>query len=121
MVWNYRDCNCYFLASFISTISEYGSEKAFEKLQEESSKINCRALRNGKVVEIKIDDVVVGDIISLEAGDKIPADGVIIEGMVNVDESSITGEAKEILKKFNDNLFRGTIVYSKKLKWKLLK
>ena len=110
-----------FLASFISTISEYGSEKAFEKLQEESSKINCRALRNGKLVEIKIDDVVVGDIISLEAGDKIPADGVIIEGMVNVDESSITGEAKEILKKFNDNLFRGTIVYSKKAKMKVTK
>lgn len=41
--------------------------------------------------------------------------------MVNVDESSITGEAKEILKKFNDNLFRGTIVYSKKAKMKVTK
>ena len=48
-----------FLASFISSISEYGSEKAFEKLQEESSKIKCRVRRNGKVVEINVDDVVV--------------------------------------------------------------
>lgn len=102
-----------FLASFISTISEYGSEKAFEKLQEESSKINCRVLRNGKVKEIKIDDVVVGDVVLLEAGDKIPADGRIIEGSINVDESSITGEAKEAAKKKNDLLYRGTIVYSK--------
>ena len=67
-----------FLASFISTISEYGSEKAFEKLQEESSKIKCKVLRNNKVVEVNIDEVVVGDIVLLESGDRIPADGEII-------------------------------------------
>ena len=54
-----------FLASFISTVSEYGSEKAFEKLQEESSKIKCKVLRNKKVVEVNIDEVVVGDIVLL--------------------------------------------------------
>ena len=41
-----------FLASFISTISEYGSEKAFVKLQEESSKLKCKVKRNGKITEI---------------------------------------------------------------------
>ena len=41
-----------FLASFISTISEYGSEAAFRRLQEESSKIKVKVLRNGKVTEI---------------------------------------------------------------------
>ena len=60
-----------FVASFISTISEYGSEKAFVKLQEEASKIKCRVKRNGKVKEIKVDEVVVGDIIILSSGDKI--------------------------------------------------
>lgn len=60
-----------FIASFISSISEYGSEKAFIKLQEESSKIKCRVKRNGKIEEIFIEDVVVGDIVILEAGDKI--------------------------------------------------
>lgn len=103
-----------FLASFISTISEYGSEKAFEKLQEESSKIKCRVKRNSKIVEINIEDVVVGDIVLLASGDRIPADGEIISGEVTVDESSLTGETKEIYKNIENKLvFRGTIVYSK--------
>ena len=94
-----------FLASFISTISEYGSEKAFEKLQEESSKIKCRVKRNNKIVEIPIEEVVVGDIVMLNSGDRIPADGIIISGSIDVDESSITGEAKEVLKDtINKNL-----------------
>ncbi len=99
-----------FLASFISTISEYGSEKAFEKLQEESSKIKCRVKRNNKISEVLIDDVVVGDLVLLESGDKIPADGKILNGSIDLDESSITGEAKEVLKDYNKDLFRGTIV-----------
>ena len=109
-----------FIASFISSISEYGSEKAFIKLQEESSKIKCRVKRNGKIEEIFIEDVVVGDIVILEAGDKIPADGIIIEGDIYVDESSLNGEAKEIHKKpsiINETkeslVYRGTVVYSK--------
>ena len=111
-----------FVASFISSISEYGSEKAFIKLQEEASKINCRVKRDGKLQEISIDDVVVGDIISLEVGDKIPADGYLVSGELTVDESSLNGEAKEIYKEsvdlwkntINDKnrVFRGTVVYS---------
>ena len=83
------------LASLISTISEYGSEKAFEKLQEEASVIKCCVIRDGKKREINISDVVVGDIVCLEQGDKIPADGVIIKGKLSVDESSLNGETKE--------------------------
>ena len=112
-----------FVASFISTISEYGSEKAFEKLQEESSMIKCRLKRDGSVVEVPIDDVVVGDIVLLQSGDKIPADGYLISGDVLIDESSLNGETKEQHKeeinKINrhisdDNrVFRGTVVCSK--------
>ena len=109
-----------FLASFISSISEYGSNKAFEKLQEESSKIKSRVKRNGKIIEISCDDIVVGDIVKLETGDKIPADGYIVEGDVTVDESSINGEAKEKYKEAvngqvteKNMVFRGTVVYSK--------
>lgn len=109
-----------FIASFISTISEYGSEQAFAKLQEESSKIKCRVKRNGKVKEINIDEVVVGDLVMLEAGDKIPADGLLIKGDITVDESSINGEAREqekheyrnVINEHNQ-LYRGTVVYSK--------
>lgn len=110
-----------FLASFISSISEYGSEKAFEKLQEESSKIKCRVKRNGKVIEINVDDVVVGDIVLLQAGERIPADGIIVEGEISVDESALNGESKEKYKYPNYNninddhntVYRGTVVYSK--------
>ena len=108
------------LASFISTISEYGSEKSFEKLQEEASTIKCKVIRNKKICEIPINDVVVGDIVSLELGDKIPADGIIINGKLSVDESSINGESKEIYKEscLNENhvsdknkVYKGSVVY----------
>lgn len=111
-----------FLASFISTISEYGSEKAFEKLQEDASKIKCKVKRNGKIKEITIDDVVVGDIVLLEAGDKVPADGILIDGDLLVDESSLNGETKEVKKESLKNnqptsekniVFRGTVIYGK--------
>ncbi len=109
-----------FIASFISTISEYGSEQAFIKLQEESSKIKCRVRRNGKIVEISVDDVVAGDIVLLESGDKIPADGIIVDGEISVDESSINGETKEAYKypvtgeiTEKNQVYRGTVVYSK--------
>ena len=111
-----------FLASFISTISEYGSEKAFEKLQEDASKIKCRVRRNGKIKEITIDDVVVGDMVLLEAGDKVPADGILIDGDLLVDESSLNGETREIRKEAlksnqivseKNTVFRGTVIYGK--------
>ena len=102
-----------FLASFISTISEYGSEKAFIALQEESSRIKCKVMRDNKLVLIPIDEVVVGDVIKLETGDKIPADGFIIDGSISVDESSLNGEAKEVYKYKNDKVYRGCVIYSK--------
>mgnify|MGYP004608478311 FL=1 len=106
-----------FLASFISTISEYGSEKAFKKLQEESSKIKCKVKRENKIIEIPIDDVVKDDLVVLQYGDKIPADGILINGDVMVDESTINGEAKEVRKETVKNkitsknkLYRGTVI-----------
>lgn len=119
-----------FLASFISTISEYGSEKAFEKLQEDASKIKCKVKRSQEVKETTIDDVVVGDIVLLEAGDKVPADGILIEGELLVDESSLNGETREIRKealKSNQSvseknmLFRGTVIYGKSGTMKITK
>lgn len=100
-----------FIASLISTLSEYGSEASFKKLQEEASKINCRIYRNGKLVEIPIDDVVKNDIILLQSGDKIPADGIIIKGTIEVDESALNGESKEVTKDVNNNkILRGSVV-----------
>ncbi len=101
-----------FLASFISTISEYGSEKAFARLQEEASKIKCRVKRNLKKIEINIDEIVVGDIVFLSSGDKVPADGVIIKGNISVDESSLTGESKEKNKDIKSFLYMGSVAAS---------
>ncbi len=109
-----------FLASFISTISEYGSEKAFLKLQKEAEAIKVKVRREGRVLLIPIDEVVVSDIILLDSGDRIVADGVLIKGEVSVDESSITGESKEVYKKAfvsglnpstNNELLRGSVIY----------
>ena len=86
------------VASLISAISEYGSNKAFERMQEESSKINVRVRRNKKIIEISIDDIVKNDVIILSSGEKIPADGILIRGKLSVDESSLNGESKEVYK-----------------------
>ncbi len=101
-----------FLASFISTISEYGSEKAFDKLQADASKIKSRVKRNDKIAEIDINDIVVGDIVKLETGDQIPADGKLINGHLMVNESNLNGEMKEIEKKDGSAVYRSTVVYS---------
>ena len=130
VVFLFRDSNYFetlgiliaiFLASFISTISEYGSEAAFKRLQEESSKILVKVLRNGKTIEIPIEEVVKNDLVVLESGDRIPADGYLLKGNLRVDESSLNGEAKEA-KKYpplnpsnltdQNKLYRGSVVYS---------
>ena len=110
-----------FLATLVSTISEYGSEAAFRRLQEESSKIKVKVIRDNILKEIPIEEVVVGDIVVLGSGDKIPADGYIIKGELSVDESSLNGEAKEAKKypPINANnildknkVMRGSVVYN---------
>ncbi len=93
-----------FLATFISTLSEYGSESAFLELQRTAANITCRVKRNGVLAEIPIADLVVGDIILLQAGERIPADGRLIAGALMVDQSSLNGESKEA-KKLPSNRF----------------
>ncbi len=108
------------IAALISAISEYGSNKAFERMQEESSKTNIRVRREGKVSEVKIDEIVKEDIILLSSGEKIPADGIIIRGMLSIDSSSLNGETKEEYKehinditkaKEKNKVYKGTTIY----------
>lgn len=86
------------LATLVSTISEYNNENAFQKLQEEASRIMCKVYRNGDITEVAINDIVVGDAILLQAGDKIPADGILIDGDLKVDQSVLNGESREAKK-----------------------
>ncbi len=83
------------LATFVSTYSEYSNETAFQKLQEEASRIFCRVWRDGEPTQIRIDELVVGDVIMLGAGDKIPVDGVLVEGTLGLDQSALDGESDE--------------------------
>ena len=122
VIFLFNDSNIYetlgiaiavFLASFISAISEYGSEKAFEKLSKENNKISVKVIRNSKIEIINMNDVVVGDIVQISEGDKIPADGIILDGNISVDESALTGESDEKQKNANDTVLMGSIVCEK--------
>ncbi|MCL2360916.1 MAG: calcium-translocating P-type ATPase, PMCA-type [Defluviitaleaceae bacterium] len=131
----FRDANWYesvgiavavLLATLISTLSEYGSESAFEKLQEEAANVKCRARRDGKLILIPITDIVVGDVIYVQAGERIPADGVLVSGEISVDQAALNGETREAYKYPGEvtcgntpldflsksGLFRGSVVCS---------
>ena len=115
-----------FLASLISTISEYGSDKAFKKLLEKNNQKKCKVKRNNTIKMIDIKDIVVNDIIYLNGGDYIPADGVIADGHILVDESSINGESKETYKASSlpgekNKVYNGTIVNSGECLIKVIK
>ena len=83
------------LATLVSTFSEYRNESTFQKLQSEASQILCKVYRSGKLEEVMIQDLVVGDQVLLQSGDFIPADGSIIGGSAKVDQSALNGESKE--------------------------
>ncbi|MBR1817800.1 MAG: calcium-translocating P-type ATPase, PMCA-type, partial [Bacilli bacterium] len=108
------------IASFISTISEYGSEETFKKLQEEQESQKVKVKRNNQIVEIKLEEVVVGDLILLESGDSVPSDGFLIEGSLYVDESKLNGETREQKKEASktleekSKLLRGMNIYEGK-------
>ncbi len=88
-----------FLATFVSTLSEYGSEAAFEKLQEEAGNVMCRVFRDGRLRYIPIEDIVVGDVVALQSGERVPADGILTEGILHVDQSALNGESDEVEKR----------------------
>ena len=86
-----------FLATFISALSEYGSDAAFHRMQTEAANVTCRVRRDGgSIVVIPADDVVCGDLILLQAGESIPADGILREGKVDVNQSALTGESHDL-------------------------
>ncbi len=86
------------LATLISTLSEYKGERAFSRLQESCGVTRCR-VRRRRVCEIDATELVVGDIVLLGAGEKIPADGIVLHGEVTVDQSALTGESREVAKR----------------------
>lgn len=84
-----------FLSTFVSTLSQYGSESAFLELQKSQANVFCRVRRAKGVVSLPVAELVVGDAVILEAGEKIPADGSLISGRLHVDQSALNGESAE--------------------------
>ncbi len=93
------------LATFVSTYSEFSNENAFQKLQADASRIRCKVWRDGEPVQLSIDDIVVGDAVILESGDKIPVDGVLLDGEVKVDQAALNGESEEAAKEVAPSSF----------------
>lgn len=84
------------IANGVSSISECKQEGKATALKEEvESKEQAKVLRDGKLLEIHVSDVVVGDIVYLQAGDKIPADGIVVDGALKVDQAALNGETEE--------------------------
>ncbi len=86
------------LATTISTFSEFKNETSFQKLQEEASQIQCNVFRGGHVQPVGIAEIVAGDYVLLQSGDKIPADGKVVAGTLKVNQASLTGESEPVTK-----------------------
>lgn len=97
------------IATAVAVIQEGKSDKAFEKLSQQSDDIRVKVLRDAKIGYVLKNEVTIGDIVSLEIGDKVPADGRIIQSMrLRIDESMLTGEA-EAISKISDHISKDDV------------
>ena len=95
--------------TFISVYSEYKNANNFKALQEEASRIKCKVYRDGHLIELLQTEIVVGDIVVLQSGDKVPAECILLEGKLKVDQSALNGESLEATKLVCPNEDRGDI------------
>ena len=118
------------LVTVISAKTGMASDDAYRKLKNKTKSEQVKVRRDGNVEVIDISDIVVGDMVIIQSGDKIPADGVLVQGELRVDNSALNGEAEECKKFAADDdfqipdeitgdtfvdkhsLFRGATVYS---------
>ena len=118
-----------FIVAFVSAKTGVASDTKYRELKDSTEKDKCKVYRNGVVTVIEVDDVVVGDKVLLQSGDKVPADGILIDGSLKVDNSALNGEAEECKKTAADpsvqladditgatfvdkySLFRGAVIF----------
>jgi len=99
------------LATTIAFLTEYKSNREFDALNAMCDDTGIKVIRDGQARTIRMRDVVVGDIILLEAGDAVPADGILVhEAHFEADESAFTGENEPVRKNSEDTLLKGTWV-----------
>lgn len=83
------------IVAFVSAKTGVASDTKYRQLKDSTKKDQCKVYRNGVITVIDIDDVVVGDKVLLQSGDKVPADGILVYGAIKVDNSALNGEAEE--------------------------
>lgn len=91
------------LATGFSTLSEYRNTSRSEALQEEYNKTYAKVLRTGQLISILTSEIVKGDIILIQAGDKVPVDGLIRSGSIKVSQAALNGEPHDEKKKATDS------------------
>ncbi len=117
------------IVAVVSAKTGVASDTKYRELKDNTEKDKCKVYRDGEVMVIDVDDAVVGDKVLLQSGDKIPADGILVDGALRVDNSALNGEAEECKKTAADesvqlseditgdtfvdahSLFRGAVVF----------
>lgn len=114
------------LSTGFSTLTEYKNTSRADALQEEYNRTYAKVMRSGKLVNILTSELVKGDVILIQAGDKVPVDGLLIKGHIAVSQAALNGESRDE-KKFaakdmlnaestdygsEDKVFMGSVVTS---------
>ncbi len=86
------------LVNFVSAKTGVSNDNAYRKLKASQKKDTAKVIRNGDLTVIEADDIVVGDVVVLQSGDKVLADGILVDGELSVDNSALNGEAEECKK-----------------------
>ena len=86
------------VVAFVTAKTEIANDTAYRKTKASIKKELIKTYRDGVLKEVVIDDIVVGDIVVLQSGDKIPADGLVIDGTIKVDNSALNGESEDCRK-----------------------
>ncbi len=108
------------LGKYLESVTKGKTSEAIKKLMGLAPK-TAVIIKDGKEISISIDEVMVGDIIVVKPGEKLPVDGEIVEGTTSIDESMLTGESIPVEKNVGDKIFGASINKNGYIKYKATK
>ena len=91
------------IVTLISTKTSMTSDGEYRKLKTENSHETCKVYRDGEVALIDVNDIVVGDLVLLQSGEKVCADGFLFDGSIKIDNSALNGESDEVKKEATES------------------
>ncbi|MCW4031209.1 MAG: heavy metal translocating P-type ATPase, partial [Candidatus Bathyarchaeota archaeon] len=108
------------LGKYLEAVAKGRTSEAIKKLLDLQAK-TATIIRDGKEIEIPVEDVEVGDLVIIKPGDKIPVDGIVREGRSSIDESMLTGESLPVEKNIGDEVIGATLNKLGTLKFEAMK